>query len=114
MDYLWSPWRYRYVSTAAPSQQCLFCAIAASPEDRENYVVLRAQHNFILLNLYPYTSGHLLIVPYAHVDTLEKADSAAREEMMRLAARSEAALRSLYKPDGIISSRAAESACSSV
>jgi ATP adenylyltransferase len=101
MDYLWSPWRYRYVSTAAPSQECLFCAKAAAAEDGENYVVLRAEHNFILLNLYPYTSGHLMIAPYAHVAALEQADPAAREEMMRLTARAEGALRALYKPDGI-------------
>jgi ATP adenylyltransferase len=101
MDYLWSPWRYRYVSSAAPRQECLFCAKAAAAEDRENYVVLRAEHNFMLLNLYPYTSGHLMIAPYAHVATLEQADPAAREEMMRLTAHAEASLRALYKPDGI-------------
>jgi ATP adenylyltransferase len=64
-------------------------------------VVLRAEHNFILLNLYPYTSGHLMIAPYAHVATLAEADPKALEEMMRLSARAENALRGLYKPDGL-------------
>lgn len=105
MDYLWSPWRYRYVSTASPAasdpEACLFCAKHESSDDRANLVVLRGEHNFILLNLYPYTSGHLMIAPYAHIATLEAADPAALEEMMRLARRADVALRALYKPDGI-------------
>jgi ATP adenylyltransferase len=103
VDYLWSPWRYRYVSSGAPSEPsgCLFCAKAASSDDRGNLVALRGEHNFILLNLYPYTSGHLMIAPYAHVASLQDADPAALEEMMRLARRADAGLRQLYKPDGM-------------
>ncbi|HEY7334611.1 MAG TPA: HIT domain-containing protein [Bryobacteraceae bacterium] len=101
MDRLWSPWRYRYVSSGAPKDVCLFCAKTAASDDRENYIVLRAEHNFILLNLYPYTSGHLMIAPYAHIATLEQAERATLDEMMRLTARCEEALREIYKPDGI-------------
>lgn len=101
MDFLWSPWRYRYVSSGAPKDVCLFCAKAASSDDRENYVVLRGARNFVLLNLFPYTSGHLMIAPYAHVAELDQAEPATLDEMMRLTARTELALRSLYKPDGI-------------
>src|SRR5271154_5317729 len=94
MDHLWSPWRYRYVSQSVPDEGCLFCRIAAAAtaeEDRANHVLLRAEHNFILLNLYPYTSGHVMIAPYAHVATLVEADPAAREEMINLAAGAEKA-----------------------
>ena len=102
MDHLWSPWRYRYVSTASPAESaCIFCIKAAENKDDANYVVLRAEYNFLLLNLYPYTSGHLLIAPYQHVPTLEEASSQARTEMMELTARAEKALRTLYKPGGI-------------
>ena len=101
MDHLWSPWRYRYVSSGVPRNECIFCSKAASTDDKENYVVLRGEHNFILLNLYPYTSGHLMIAPYAHVASLTDAAPAALEEMMRLTTRTEAALRSLYKPEGL-------------
>ena len=101
MDHLWSPWRYRYVSSGTPRDECIFCSKAASRDDRENLVVLRAEHNFILLNLYPYTSGHVMIAPYAHVASLTEAAPAALEEMMRLTTRTEAALRSLYKPEGL-------------
>src|SRR5579871_3034886 len=100
MDYLWSPWRYRYVSTASAEDVCLFCRIAGETSDRQNYVVLRAERNFVVLNRYPYTSGHLMIAPYAHVATLEAAETRDLEEMMRLAQRVEAALRKIYRPDG--------------
>jgi ATP adenylyltransferase len=100
MDYLWSPWRYRYVSTAAPGDECFFCKKSAEADDRKNYVLLRADRNFVLLNVYPYTSGHLMIAPYAHVSTLTEGDPLALEEMIRLAQRAEAALRSVYRPGG--------------
>jgi ATP adenylyltransferase len=106
MDRLWSPWRYRYVSSAPVTGECLFCEKAASANDqenadRENLVVLRAEHNFVLLNLYPYTSGHLMIVPYAHVATLDEASPAALSEMMLLAARAERAFRAEYNAAGV-------------
>jgi len=101
MDRLWSPWRYRYVSSAPVIGECLFCEKAASREDRENLVILRAEHNFVLLNLYPYTSGHLMIAPYAHVATLDEAPPAALAEMMSLAARAERAFRTIYNAAGV-------------
>lgn len=109
MDYLWTPWRYSYV-TASPTGtdakgaplDCLFCRVARAPEDDEkNLVVLRAEKNFILLNRYPYNNGHAMIAPYAHVASLAEADTQALEETMRLAQRLEKALRSLYRPDGL-------------
>ncbi len=101
MDHLWSPWRYSYVTNASLQEGCLFCVKAAEHKDRENFVVLRAERNFILLNLYPYTNGHLMVAPYAHVATLEEADPATLEEMMRLTQRAEKALRSVYQPGGL-------------
>ena len=101
MDRLWSPWRYRYVTTAAPTDACIFCAKAAAREDDQNYVVLRAERNFILLNLYPYTNGHLMIAPYEHVPTLVEAHPETLAEMMQLTVRAERALRDLYHPDGV-------------
>jgi ATP adenylyltransferase len=101
MDRLWSPWRYRYVSTAASSDTCIFCAKAAAHDDRANYIVLRAERNFVMLNLYPYTSGHLMIAPYEHVATLEEAHPETAAEMMRLMVRAETALRAAYQPDGL-------------
>ncbi len=105
MDHLWSPWRYQYVTSAdsVPQDQdaCLFCRVAASANDKENLVILRAERCFVLLNRYPYSSGHLMIAPYEHVSTLEAADTRALEEIMRVAQRAEKALRSVYKPEGL-------------
>lgn len=100
MDYLWSPWRYRYVSSGIPGQGCLFCRISESADDAENYVVHRAARNFVVLNRFPYTCGHVMIAPYAHVATLSESGPVDLEEMMALAARAEAALHDAYKPDG--------------
>ena len=83
MDHLWSPWRYRYVSTASPSNACIFCTKPAAGDDQGNYIVLRAERNFVLLNLYPYTNGHLMIAPYEHVDSLTKAHPETVAEMMQ-------------------------------
>jgi ATP adenylyltransferase len=100
MDHLWSPWRYRYVSSSSPDDACLFCRIQAEAKDRENCVLLRGKLNFVLLNRYPYTSGHLMIAPYAHVASLGEASPDALAEMMTLARKTEAALRDVYHPAG--------------
>jgi len=100
MDRLWSPWRYQYVSQQAP-KTCIFCEKAAERRDPDNYVICRARHNFILLNLYPYTTGHLMIAPFEHVATLEAAAPETLEEMMRLTRLSEASLRAVYRPRGL-------------
>lgn len=101
MDHLWSPWRYTYVSQAQPSSGCIFCEKAAQDRDRENLIVHRAEHNYILMNLYPYTSGHVMIAPYAHVAALEDCATEVLEEMMRLAQLTEKRLRAAYRPRGL-------------
>lgn len=100
MDYLWSPWRYRYVSSAQPEDSCLFCRIACERNDRANYVLRRASKNFVILNTFPYTSGHLMIAPYAHVASLSEADPETLQEMIALAQFSESALRGVYQAHG--------------
>ena len=101
MDYIWSPWRYHYIKQADKDSHCVFCEIDASRDDESNLVVFRGQSNFIVLNRFPYTSGHVMIVPMAHVATVEDTSVEVLEEMMRLAQRAESALRKLYKPDGL-------------
>jgi ATP adenylyltransferase len=101
MDHLWSPWRYQYVSAGEPAQGCIFCIEPAEQQDERNLIVYRARLNFVMLNLYPYTSGHLMVVPYEHVDTLEKLAAETAAEMIALLQTVEGHLRRLYKPDGI-------------
>lgn len=101
MDYLWSPWRYRYISGAIPKTDCIFCDIASSAQDEENLVLHRAKLNYIVLNRYPYTSGHLMIIPFQHLATLSEATPETAAEMMNLAQRTEKLLQLVYRPDGL-------------
>lgn len=101
MDRLWSPWRYTYIQKATPDDACIFCAKIKENRDRENYIVHRAERNFVLLNLYPYTNGHLMIAPYEHVATLEDAHPETLTEMMQLTSQCESHLRTIYEPKGI-------------
>jgi ATP adenylyltransferase len=100
MDYLWSPWRYQYVQKTIPDRGCIFCRHAAGENDEENLVVYRGKNNYIVLNLYPYTTGHLMVVPYEHVDSLTRASTETLEEMMLLAQQSQRHLQAIYKPTG--------------
>ncbi|MGH9488569.1 MAG: HIT family protein [Terriglobales bacterium] len=101
MDHLFSPWRYQYIRAArADGGACVLCEELARDGDEQALVVLRGQHNAVVLNRFPYTSGHVMIVPYAHCGTLEACGEAARAEMMELAARAVRALRQEYQAQG--------------
>lgn len=103
MDYLWTPWRYQYMKEAASGTlpECIFCDAAARNDDENTLVVHRGPKTFIILNRFPYTSAHVMIVPYAHVGELGASDPEALSEMMRLAQRVERVYRENYHPDGM-------------
>ena len=101
MDYLWTPWRYNYVTNAEKTLGCIFCEALKAKDDEKVRIVFRGQHCFIILNTYPYTSGHVMVVPNAHVDELQKLPQDAAYEMMALSQRTEGVLRALYRPDGV-------------
>jgi len=103
LDRLWSPWRAKYVASGIDSQSpsCVFCRLAEdSKNDESNLVIYRGIHNFVALNLYPYITGHLLIVPYQHLAELDSAAKEITDELMDLTKRSETALRKVYSPAG--------------
>lgn len=103
MERLWSPWRERYIASGVDSQgdSCIFCLIGGDPEnDKANFVLHRAQHVYVVLNLYPYITGHLLIVPYLHTGEFDSAPKEITDELMDLAKRGQAALREVYSPSG--------------
>jgi ATP adenylyltransferase len=127
VDYLWTPWRYAYVTSADTQQRpgippeldgypgdagCVFCNMIAAVDyaiahgmeqaaaERAALIVVRAEHNFICLNRFPYTSGHIMVVPYEHQASLAALPVETAAEMMELARRAESALGSLYRPDG--------------
>lgn len=103
MQRLWSPWRAKYIASGVDSQaeDCVLCRIAAdTDQDAANYVLHRGEHAFVVLNLYPYISGHLMIVPYLHTSEFDSAPKEITDEMMDLTKRSQTALREVYSPAG--------------
>jgi ATP adenylyltransferase len=96
MDHLWSPWRYKYVSAASPGSGCIFC-----DKSNDDLIVFRGVYNFVLLNLFPYTGGHMMVVPYRHIATLQEADPETITELMHLTRQSEINLRKVYNPPGL-------------
>jgi ATP adenylyltransferase len=101
MDYLWTPWRYAYVTNAEKVSGCIFCDLPKSCDDAKVHIVHRGSNCYIVLNTYPYTSGHVMIVPFAHVDELQKLPADTAHEIIELTQRMEGVLRQLYAPDGV-------------
>jgi len=100
MDYLWTPWRYRYIADAAKNDRCIFCDAAAANDDAKTLIAFRGRKNFVILNRFPYTAGHVMIVPYEHIGELSRVDAETLAEMMQLAQRLQAALEATYHPEG--------------
>jgi ATP adenylyltransferase len=99
MKHLWSPWRMEYL-TAPKAEGCIFCHAAQDNDNRGNLILLRSERAFLVLNRYPYNNGHFMVVPYAHVASLEDLDAPTLAEMMLLLNRGLAALRATMAPDG--------------
>ena len=106
MDHIFTPWRYAYITRAERAASCIFCDRAPSREanradDERNLVLYRGRHCFVIVNAFPYTAGHVMIVPYLHVDRLDLLPAEAATEMIALAQRLETVIREVYLPDGI-------------
>jgi ATP adenylyltransferase len=99
MKHIWSPWRLEYL-TAPKTDGCVFCHAVQSDEDRENLVLIRGEHGLLILNRFPYNNGHFMVVPYAHVPSLEDLDAPVLTEMMLLLNQGLAALRGAMTPEG--------------
>ena len=103
MDRLWSPWRAKYIASGVDSQHagCVFCDIGRNEaSDDENVVLFRGERCFVVLNLFPYITGHLMVVPFDHVGDLAATAKEITDEMMDLTKRSQTALRNVYQPPG--------------
>lgn len=98
MKRLWSPWRMQYLTEERP-QGCIFCVKLAENRDEENLIVWRGERTFLMLNRYPYNPGHLMVIPYLHVPSVEDLPPETLTEMMLLLNRSLAALRRAMSPD---------------
>ena len=100
MDHLWSPWRLAYVTGSGVSEGCVFCD-ALGGRVQSDLIVYRGRTCFVILNLFPYNNGHLMVVPNRHIGSL--ADGTAEElcELIELTRRSEIALTEAYSPHGM-------------
>jgi len=101
MERIWSPWRNAYVTSAGKELGCVMCLALAAADAEDSLVVHRAQHNFVVMNLYPYGSGHVMVAPRRHVGTLADATPDELAEMMELMRRLEAVFGQVYRPDGM-------------
>jgi ATP adenylyltransferase len=101
MRYIWSPWRMKYIMKHAPSTGCVFCNAASEADGPENLIIHRGNRAFVILNRYPYTSGHLMVVPYMHEPSFEGLDVETRTEIMELMNEALKVVRQIYQPEGI-------------
>ena len=101
MTHLWTPWRSAYMQEKKDKSRCIFCDALASSEDEQNLVVYRGKSTFVILNRYPYTSGHLMIAPHVHVSRLAQISEETADELMKLARRAEEIIEAVYQPDGL-------------
>ena len=100
MDRLWTPWRFEYIRTAEKAASCVFCEILQEARDAANFVLFRGKHAFVLLNLFPYTSGHMMCVVNRHIASLGDARTEELHEIIELGRACENALRQEYSPNG--------------
>ncbi len=100
MDRIYAPWRSKYF-TMEDNNGCLFCEIQKEEEDRRVGILKRADHWFVILNLFPYTNGHIMIVANRHIESFSELDDEQGKELVRLCALCERALREAYHPDGM-------------
>jgi ATP adenylyltransferase len=100
MEYISAPWRKEYVRRISKMTACIFCQALKSKEDRGAFILFRGVHNFIMLNKYPYTSGHLMIAPYKHLSSFERTKKESTDEMTDLLKLSLKVLKKKYCPQG--------------
>ena len=100
MEHLWTPWRLAYITGAAQTTDCVFCVAQRTP-DGDALIVYRGATCFVILNLFPYNSGHLMVVPYRHVGTLAEATPEELTELIELTRRVEIALAEAFEPHGM-------------
>ncbi|MFH1186191.1 MAG: HIT domain-containing protein [Chloroflexota bacterium] len=97
MKHIWSPWRMEYIENHGKEDSCVFCTALALEDGPENLIVHRGAQAFVILNRYPYTSGHVMVVPFRHKPTLDELGTAERAEMMELTARATTVLKHVYE-----------------
>jgi ATP adenylyltransferase len=105
MEHLWSPWRLAYITGSGQPTGCVFCPDtfddAARQAEFDSLVLHRGSHCFVILNLFPYNSGHLMVVPHRHISSLAEATAGELGELIEMTRRAEMALTEAYEPHGM-------------
>jgi ATP adenylyltransferase len=99
MKIMWAPWRMAYIQAKKP-RECLFCSILRKQRDGTNLLLHRGRYGFVMMNLFPYNSGHLMVAPYAHVNSLESLADEHTLELVRMTSLSMRVLRVVIRPEG--------------
>ncbi len=102
MDILWAPWRMKFIrqSICKKSEKCIFCEKVKDKNDKKNLVLYRGKKCFVILNLYPYNNGHLMVLPYRHVKEIKDLDNEELLEMFILVSQMIEILKYTHKPEG--------------
>lgn len=100
MTHLWSPWRMDYIKDRTPDEGCPFCLALEQERPQDSLIVHRGRGAFVMLNRYPYTSGHLMVLPYQHLEGLAGLDPEVRAEIMELVQQAVSVLEAVYHPEG--------------
>ena len=100
MKYLWTPWRMAYIQHHKKDDGCVFCLAQNKTDSSENLITSRGKLAYVILNRYPYTSGHLMVVPFAHQPSLEDLDRETRIEIIELTSQCMTVLKNVYQPKG--------------
>jgi ATP adenylyltransferase len=100
MKHLWSPWRMKYIQQHQRDSRCVFCNALEKPDSPDNLIVVRGRLAFVILNRYPYTSGHLMVVPFQHTNAFTNLSSEGRAEIFELINQSMLVLGRVYEPGG--------------
>ncbi|MDD5492503.1 MAG: HIT domain-containing protein [bacterium] len=96
---IWAPWRMEYIKKAK-EPGCVFCKKLKQKDGPENMILYRGRKSFVMLNLYPYTNGHVMVAPLKHIKDLERLDAATLSEMMKLTQRMITILKKVMRPEG--------------
>lgn len=100
MKRLFTPWRMKYINSNKKQDTCIFCSVVEQNEDSNNLIIYRGENCYLILNRFPYTTGHVMVIPYQHTESLSSLDQKTRSEMMELVSKASEVVKEIYKPEG--------------
>jgi ATP adenylyltransferase len=100
MKVLWAPWRMDYILSDKKSQGCIFCELPKQEKDRDNLILYRSSDTFVIMNRYPYNNGHIMVVPYSHIATLDRMDEGTMLDFMKVTKHAVQSIQRAFMPEG--------------